>query len=107
MNSSESIIKAAVRSNTRKVLHVLGAMLGMLLLCVSAFSQGSNGRIDGTVTAANGRAVTGATVTVLDVQRGTMRPLTTDESRAYNAPNLTPGTYKVRANLTSFKTTER
>src|SRR5258706_6720508 len=107
MNSSESIIKSAVRSNTRKVLHVLGAMLGMLLLCVSAFSQGSNGHIVGTVTDANGGAVTGATVTVLDVQRGTSRPLTTDESGAYNAPNLTPGTYKVRAEFKGFKTTER
>src|SRR5258706_10560455 len=107
MNSSESIIKSAVRSNTRKVLHVLGAMLGMLLRCVSAFSQGSNGHIVGTVTDANGGAVTGATVTILDVQRGTSRPLTTDESGAYNAPNLTPGTYKVRAEFKGFKTTER
>src|SRR5258706_15340830 len=107
MNSSESIIKSAVRSNTRKVLHVLGAMLGMLLLCVSAFSQGSNGHIVGTVTDANGGAVTGATVNVLDVQRGSSRPLTTDESGAYNAANLTPGTYKVRAEFKGFKTTER
>ncbi len=75
MNSSESVIKSAVRSNTKKVLHALGATLGMLLLCVSAFSQGSNGRIVGTVTDANGGAVTGATVTILDVQRGTSRPL--------------------------------
>jgi hypothetical protein len=107
MNSSESTIKLAVRSNTKKVLHVLGATLGILVLCVSAFSQGSNGRIVGTVTDANGGAVTGATVTILDVQRGASRPLTTDESGAYNAPNLTPGTYKVRAEFKGFKTTER
>jgi hypothetical protein len=107
MNSSELVIKSAVRSNTKKVLHVLGATLGMLLLCVSAFSQGSTGHIVGTVTDANGGAVTGATVTILDVQRGTSRPLTTDESGAYNAPNLTPGTYKVRAEFKGFKTTER
>jgi hypothetical protein len=94
-------------SNTKRVLQVLAVSLGMLLLCVSAFSQGSAGRIVGTVTDANGGAVTGATVTVLDVQRGTSRPLTTDESGAYNAPNLTPGTYKVRAEFKGFKTTER
>src|SRR5712664_1535485 len=107
MNSSESVIKSAVRSNTKKVLHALGATLGMLLLCVSAFSQGSSGHIVGTVTDANGGAVTGATVTILDTQRGTSRPLTTDESGAYNAPNLTPGAYKVRVEFKGFKTTER
>jgi|SRR5579872_3684856 len=106
MNSSESI-KLAIRSNAKKILRMLSATLGILVLCVSAFSQGSAGRIVGTVTDANGGAVTGATVTVLDVQRGTSRPLTTDESGAYNAPNLTPGTYKVRAEFKGFKTTER
>src|SRR6202022_2699788 len=39
--------------------------------------------------------------------RGTSRPLTTDESGAFNAPNLTPGAYKVRAEFKGFKTTER
>jgi hypothetical protein len=86
---------------------MLGVMFAVLLLCIPAFSQGSNGRIVGTITDANGGAITGATVTILDVARGTSRPLTTDESGAYNAPNLTPGAYKVRAEFKGFKTTER
>jgi hypothetical protein len=61
----------------------------------------------GTITDANGGAITGATVTILDTQRGTSRPLTTDETGAYNAPNLTPGSYKVRAEFKGFKVTER
>ena len=108
MKSSLSIIKSGARSSMiKKTLQVLGVMFGVLLFCLPVFSQGSSGRIVGTITDANGGAITGATVTILDVQRGTSRALTTDESGAYNAPNLTPGTYKVRAEFKGFKTTER
>jgi len=108
MKSSASTINSGAQSTTiKKTLQVLGVMFGVLLLCLPAFSQGSAGRIVGTITDANGGAITGATVTILDVQRGTSRPLTTDESGAYNAPNLTPGAYKVRAEFKGFKTTER
>jgi len=97
MKSSASTINSGAQSTTiKKTLQVLGVMFAVLLLCVPVFSQGSSGRIVGTITDANGGAITGATVTILDVQRGTSRPLTTDESGAYNAPNLTPGAYKVR-----------
>src|SRR6266436_1773961 len=108
MKSSLSIIKSDARSTMiKKTLQVLGVMFGVLLLCLPALPQGSAGRIVGTITDANGGAITGATVTILDVQRGTSRPLTTDESGAYNAPNLTPGAYKVRVEFKGCKTTER
>jgi hypothetical protein len=108
MKRSESLVQIAMRSNIgRKALRALGATIAVLLLCVPAFSQGSSGRIVGTITDANGGAITGATVTILDTQRGTSRPLTTDETGAYNAPNLTPGSYKVRAEFKGFKITER
>ena len=37
----------------------------------------------------------GATVTILDVARGTSRTLTTDDAGAYSAPNLIPGAYSM------------
>jgi hypothetical protein len=108
MNRSGSFVQVVVRSNIgRKALQILGATFAVLLLCIPAYSQGSSGRIVGTITDANGGAITGATVTILDTQRGTSRPLTTDETGAYNAPNLTPGSYKVRAEFKGFKVTER
>ena len=55
----------------------------------------------------SGGVVSGATVTVLDTERGTSRALTTDDAGAYNAPNLTPGTYTVRAEAKGFKRLER
>jgi hypothetical protein len=81
--------------------------LGLFLVCLPSFSQGSAGRLLGAVTDTNGGAIAGATVSVLDVQRGAARTLTTDDSGAYNAPNLLPGTYKVRAEVKGFKVTER
>jgi hypothetical protein len=85
---------------------LVGAM-GVLLLCVPLFSQGSSGRILGTVTDQSGGVVSGATVTVIDKDRGVARTLATDEAGAYNAPTLIPGTYTVRAEAKGFKTVER
>src|SRR3984893_12922345 len=97
----------AVRLSIRYFLRVFCGTSLLLLLSLPAYSQGSAGRILGTITDSNGGAIAGATVTVLDVQRGTTRTLTTDESGAYNAPNLIPGTYKVRVEFKGFKVTER
>jgi hypothetical protein len=86
---------------------LLGGLFAVLLLCLPAFSQGSFGRILGTVTDQSGGVVAGATVTVIDTERGVTRTLTTDDAGAYNAPNLTPGNYTVRAEAKGFKRIER
>ena len=85
----------------------LGCALAILLISVPAFSQGSAGRILGTVTDQSGGTVAGATITVVDTERGVTRTLTTDDAGEYNAPNLTPSTYMVRAEAKGFKKLER
>src|ERR1700742_749317 len=90
-----------------RAFRLLGTVLGALLFCLPLFSQSYTGRILGTITDPSGAAVTGATVTITDVARGTNRVLTTDDAGAYVAPNLVPGTYKVRAEAKGFKTVER
>src|SRR5579863_5146609 len=90
-----------------KAAPVLGVCLAVLLASVPLFSQGNAGRILGAITDQSGGAVSGATVTVTDVQRGTTRTLAADETGAYNAPNLLPGTYTVRAEFKGFKPIER
>jgi len=92
---------------SKKVTQLLVGLLGVLLLCLPTYSQSSNGRILGTVTDQSGGVVAGATVTVLDVDRGVTRTLTTDDAGEYNAPNLTPGTYTVRGEARGFKKLER
>jgi hypothetical protein len=85
-----------------------GFCLTALVAAMPAFSQGgSTGRITGAVSDQTGGVLAGATVSVTDTQRGTSRTLTTDQAGAYNAPELTPGTYTVKAQYAGFKATER
>jgi hypothetical protein len=90
-----------------KAIQLLGGALAILLLCTPAFSQGNTGRILGTVTDQTGGVVAGATVSVIDTERGVTRTLTSDDAGEYNAPNLTPGMYTVRAEAKGFKKLER
>lgn len=85
-----------------------GFCLTALVAAMPAFSQaGSTGRITGAVSDQTGGVLAGATVSVTDTHRGTSRTLTTDQAGAYNAPELTPGTYTVKAQYAGFKATER
>src|SRR5437868_2444801 len=98
----------AVAKQVRPVVTAVFLVLMVLLACVPAFSQGgSTGRIMGAVTDQSGGVLAGASVSVTDTQRGTSRTLATDQAGAYNAPELTPGTYVVRAQFPGFKATER
>src|SRR5882762_9325333 len=91
----------------RKALGLLSGMIGVFLLSLPLFSQANFGRILGTVADQSGGVVAGATVTVLDTQRGVSKNLVTNDAGEYNAPNLLPGTYKVRAESRGFKVFER
>src|SRR5579864_4342750 len=88
-------------------IFLLLATLSFACFSTAALGQTTAGRILGTVTDQSGAAVSRATVIVTDVQRGTARTLITDESGSYAAPDLQPGSYKVRVEAKGFKTTER
>ena len=90
-----------------KAINLLGVVVGVLLFSVSLFSQGNFGRILGTVTDQTGGVISGATVSIIDKDRGVARTLTTDDAGEYNAPTLIPGTYTVRVEAKGFKTIER
>jgi carboxypeptidase family protein len=94
-------------SRARKGVCVLGAVVCVLLFSLSLFSQGNFGRILGAVTDQTGGVISGATVTVIDKDRGVARTLTTDQAGEYNAPTLIPGTYIVRVEAKGFKLLER
>ncbi len=107
MRSLNSISRRFFCARNLNMFKFLTVTLAVLLLSVPAFSQGSAGRIVGTVTDQSGGVVAGATVTIVDTERGVTRTLTTDDAGEYNAPNLNPGAYTVRAEAKGFKRIER
>jgi hypothetical protein len=107
MSSLRSEDKRSWGIRFHNTVQLLVGTMGVLLLCLPVFSQGNFGRILGDVTDQSGGVVSGATVTVLDTQRGVARTLTTDEAGAYNAPTLIPGNYTVRVEAKGFKKIER
>jgi hypothetical protein len=90
----------------RTLFQSLAVTTAIFFLSLTAFAQGNVGRILGQVTDQTGGVMVGATVTVMDVQRGISRSLTTDQAGEYVAPSLLPGTYTVRAEAAGFKTAE-
>jgi hypothetical protein len=93
--------------NKKKIGSVLAIALGVLLFCLPGFAQLNLGTITGSITDQTGGAIVGATVTVIDVERGISRPLMTDGAGDYSAPSLTPGTYTVRVEAMGFQSENR
>ena len=92
-----------------KALHTLvfsilaGFFLASLITACFAQSQAQNGEIAGTITDPNGAAVSKASVTVRNLETGTTRIATTDESGVYRFPLLPLGTYRVTVEVSNFK----
>ncbi len=81
--------------------------IGILSGAVVSSAQSTAGRILGTLTDASGATIAGATIAITDVERGTTRKLTSDESGAYVAADLQPGTYRIHVEARGFRTIER
>src|SRR5579864_2816658 len=82
-------------------VYALGLVIFMAALPIAA--QSTAGRILGGVTDKSGAAITGASVVITDLQRGTTRTLTSDEAGQYVAADLVPSTYKVRVEAHGFR----
>ncbi len=95
-----------VCAKTKPAAQLLLTVVALLLICVPAFSQTSQGTIQGAVFDQTGGVVAGATITISDVARGLSRVLTTDDAGQYVAPALNPGTYTVRAEAKGFRNVE-
>jgi hypothetical protein len=99
-------IDSRAHSCARRAVQIVS--VGLLFLAANPlFAQSNFGRILGTVTDQTGAALSGASVIITDMERATSRTLKTDEAGAYVAPDLTPGTYKIRAEASGFKAVER
>jgi hypothetical protein len=107
MSSILGVVRTFRSGLADRMIFLLSVALSLTLFCSPLFSQGSNGRILGAITDQSGGVVVGATVTIIDKDRGVARTLTTDDAGEYNAPNLIPGTYTVRADAKGFSRLDR
>src|SRR5215471_9685654 len=80
-------------------------MLALVFLCSSrpAMGQAVNATLLGTVTDATSAAVSGAKVTIHEVNTGVTRTTLTNDSGNYTFPTLTPGTYDVTIEKEGFR----
>ena len=82
----------------------------LVLVCVvlsvaPVRAQEAGGTIEGTVTDDSGGAVVNATVTIKNIATGVERTVATNGNGFYVAPNLVPGEYAVRTDLSGFAST--
>ena len=74
------------------------------LMPLPAAAQAVYGSISGTVTDSSGGVLPGVSVTVTSLERKTTDTVVTNESGFFLKERLVPGTYEVKAELSSFKT---
>ncbi len=68
----------------------------------TSLAQASTGRITGTVRDANNVPVAGAPVTITNQETGATTVVRTNETGAFSAVDLAPGTYTVTADPQGF-----
>ena len=72
-----------------------------------ASAQERFGALTGRVTDQQGQAIPGVTVVATNTQTGEVRTFVTDANGQFSAPDLVPGRYNVRFELTGFAKVER
>jgi len=85
------------------------------IFCLAIFSTGiyplraqeSRGTINGRVVDPTGAAIAGVDVRAVNQQTGVAATAKTNELGNYSIPFLVPGTYKLSADFTGFKKSER
>jgi len=81
----------------------LSCIAVLAIMSSPAFGQKDTGAIAGVVKDPSGAAVTGAKITITDVDRGTTFNTTTNEQGEYVASPLKIGSYTVAVEKTGFK----
>jgi len=91
----------------KKTSNFFAFLLFFALIASSAFSQQQTGTIRGVITDQDGNPLPGVTVTVTsEAIMGTQSYVST-ETGSFRFPALPPGTYKLTAEMTGFKTYTR
>ena len=99
---TQNLISVTKAICLRSVLAVLIALVGFSF---SAFGQTAT--LLGTVTDPSGAALPNVTVTVTSAESNAVRKIQTNTAGQYVAADLNIGHYRVKAEVTGFKVSER
>ena len=84
---------------------VLSIVMG--ILCLLPLLAGTTGRINGILKDPGGTPVTGAKLTLVDNEKGTMVTVKSDRKGSYSFPNVFPGAYRLHVEAEGFVPQER
>ncbi|HKP71195.1 MAG TPA: carboxypeptidase-like regulatory domain-containing protein [Pyrinomonadaceae bacterium] len=98
-------MQKGVRADRRLLLRSILSLLFLTAIPVLSFAQAdiSTSTLKGKVTDQNASSVSGASVTVIDVDRGLNRNAVTNSEGNYRIPLLQPGTYEVSVAANGFQ----
>ena len=85
---------------------IVSVLLVLALSTAALWAQSNEGRIIGTIRDTSGGVVVGARVSIINTETNIVRSLVSNGAGDYAAPALEPGSYKVSAEATGFKTTQ-
>src|SRR5213593_3707285 len=79
----------------------------LLVILTPVSAQTTSGSLSGIVTDAHGAAVSGAKVKVTSASRGDVSTANTEDDGRFVFPQLDPGQYRLRVEVTGFKPFEK
>jgi hemoglobin/transferrin/lactoferrin receptor protein len=83
-------------------MKILTTIICAVLACATAFAQGSNGEVTGTVKDPDGAIVSGANVSLLHTNQATLRAAVTDQDGRFTLADIDPGDYKLNVERSGF-----
>src|SRR3954451_5901376 len=86
----------------RSRLLLLAAICSALLFSTTAVCQDARAHVQGTVTDPSGAAISGAAVTLMNVNTGVVTRATTNDTGLYRLDYIDPGTYVLNIESTGF-----
>jgi hypothetical protein len=86
--------------------HTLSRLFFLLLVLAAAVSAQFKAGLQGSITDANGAAITGATVTLTNLETARVQQTTAGGDGFYRFSSLAPGRYKLTVELSGFKKKE-
>lgn len=105
LHSNGCRVAGVGRTNFHRALtgSVLLLLASLFLLSCCMWAQEVTGSIVGTVADPSGAAVSGATITAKDLDRGTVLTTTTNDAGAFNISGVPVGRYEVQASAKGFQ----